>query len=158
MLRQLRDSRCGRFPGSLGSVARDRAGEAVAEGRRRKAGLRTLTGEPKSRVPSAHGRTGRPRSQASVLGLRELTDGLREVEASCVSAVGPRRSPSSTRHASSPRVSELISSSIRTRTTGKFGLWVAYDQYDGGAPAAGVVTDIGRVDGREVLWSRTTRR
>ena len=28
---------------------------------------------------------------------------------------------------------------------------VAYDQYDGGAPAAGVVTVVGRVEGREVV-------
>ncbi|HEX6836026.1 MAG TPA: carboxyl transferase domain-containing protein, partial [Polyangia bacterium] len=30
------------------------------------------------------------------------------------------------------------------------GLLVAYDQYDGQAPAAGVVTGVGIVDGREV--------
>ncbi|HSQ24639.1 MAG TPA: carboxyl transferase domain-containing protein, partial [Pyrinomonadaceae bacterium] len=33
----------------------------------------------------------------------------------------------------------------------EIGLLVAYDQYDGGAPAAGVVTTIGRVQGREVV-------
>jgi 3-methylcrotonyl-CoA carboxylase beta subunit len=33
----------------------------------------------------------------------------------------------------------------------EIGLLVAYDQYDGGAPAAGVVTTIGRVSGREVV-------
>ena len=33
----------------------------------------------------------------------------------------------------------------------EIGLLVAYDQYDGGAPAAGVVTSIGRVEGREVV-------
>lgn len=33
----------------------------------------------------------------------------------------------------------------------EIGLLVAYDQYDGGAPAAGVVTTIGRVEGREVV-------
>jgi 3-methylcrotonyl-CoA carboxylase beta subunit len=33
----------------------------------------------------------------------------------------------------------------------EIGLLVAYDQYDGGAPAAGVVTTIGRVNGREVV-------
>ena len=31
------------------------------------------------------------------------------------------------------------------------GLLVAYDQYDGGAPGAGVVTVVGRVEGREVV-------
>ncbi|MET0626624.1 MAG: carboxyl transferase domain-containing protein [Pyrinomonadaceae bacterium] len=31
------------------------------------------------------------------------------------------------------------------------GLLVAYDQYDGGAPSAGVVTTVGRVGGREVV-------
>ncbi len=33
----------------------------------------------------------------------------------------------------------------------EIGLLVAYDQYEGGAPAAGVVTTIGRVEGREVV-------
>src|SRR5260370_9661626 len=33
----------------------------------------------------------------------------------------------------------------------EIGLLVAYDQYDGAAPAAGVVTTIGRVGGREVV-------
>ena len=33
----------------------------------------------------------------------------------------------------------------------EIGLLVAYDQYDGGAPAAGVVTTVGRVEGREVV-------
>ncbi len=33
----------------------------------------------------------------------------------------------------------------------EIGLLVAYDQYDGGAPAAGVVTVLGKVEGREVL-------
>jgi acetyl-CoA carboxylase carboxyltransferase component len=33
----------------------------------------------------------------------------------------------------------------------EIGLLVAYDQYDGGAPGAGVVTTIGRVGGREVV-------
>src|SRR5918994_880553 len=33
----------------------------------------------------------------------------------------------------------------------EIGLLVAYDQYEGGAPAAGVVTAVGRVGGREVV-------
>lgn len=33
----------------------------------------------------------------------------------------------------------------------EIGLLVAYDQYDGGAPAAGVITVVGRVGGREVV-------
>jgi acetyl-CoA carboxylase carboxyltransferase component len=33
----------------------------------------------------------------------------------------------------------------------EIGLLVAYDQYEGGAPAAGVVTTVGRVGGREVV-------
>jgi acetyl-CoA carboxylase carboxyltransferase component len=33
----------------------------------------------------------------------------------------------------------------------EIGLLVAYDQYEGGAPAAGVVTMVGRVEGREVV-------
>src|SRR5215213_1551043 len=33
----------------------------------------------------------------------------------------------------------------------EIGLLVAYDQYDGGAPAAGVVTTVGRVGGREAV-------
>ena len=35
--------------------------------------------------------------------------------------------------------------------TQEIGLLVAYDQYDGNAPAAGVVTTVGRVEGREVV-------
>jgi len=33
----------------------------------------------------------------------------------------------------------------------EIGLLVAYDQYDGNAPGAGVVTVVGRVEGREVV-------
>jgi len=33
----------------------------------------------------------------------------------------------------------------------EIGLLVAYDQYDGGAPGAGVVTVVGRIEGREVV-------
>ena len=33
----------------------------------------------------------------------------------------------------------------------EIGLLVAYDRYDGQAPAAGVITGIGRVEGREVV-------
>lgn len=33
----------------------------------------------------------------------------------------------------------------------ELGLLVAYDQYDGGAPGVGVVTTVGRVEGREVV-------
>lgn len=36
-------------------------------------------------------------------------------------------------------------------TSVEIGLLVAHDRYDGGAPAAGVVTVVGRVEGREVV-------
>ena len=36
----------------------------------------------------------------------------------------------------------------------EIGLLVAYDQYDGGAPGAGVVTVVGRIANREVRGSR----
>jgi acetyl-CoA carboxylase carboxyltransferase component len=36
----------------------------------------------------------------------------------------------------------------------EIGLLVAYDQYEGGAPAAGVITVCGRIHGREVVVER----
>jgi acetyl-CoA carboxylase carboxyltransferase component len=51
-------------------------------------------------------------------------------------------------------VSELLDAGGRSS---ELGLLVAHDRYDGQAPAAGVVTGIGRVEGRPVVVGRQRR-
>ena len=83
--------------------------------------------------------------------LRVLADEVRELEARLRLGGGADRIAK--QHAQGKlvareRVERLCDPGTRFIET---GLLVAYDQYDGQAPAAGVVTGVGIVDGREVV-------
>jgi acetyl-CoA carboxylase carboxyltransferase component len=83
--------------------------------------------------------------------LRELTDGLREVEEKLRIGGGPdkiAKQHKAHKLTARERIDLLLDKDTYRQ---EIGLLVAYDQYDGGAPAAGVVTTIGRVNGREVV-------
>jgi acetyl-CoA carboxylase carboxyltransferase component len=83
--------------------------------------------------------------------LRELTDGLREVEDRLRIGGGPEKiakQHKARKLTARERIDLLLDKDTYKQ---EVGLLVAYDQYEGGAPAAGVVTTIGRVNGREVV-------
>lgn len=83
--------------------------------------------------------------------LRELTDQLLELESRLRSGGGPEkidRQHQQGKLTARERIELLLDKGSYSQ---EVGLLVAYDQYDGGAPAAGVVTVVGRVEGREVV-------
>jgi acetyl-CoA carboxylase carboxyltransferase component len=80
-----------------------------------------------------------------------LTDGLREIEEKLRIGGGPdkiAKQHKARKLTARERIDLLLDKDTYKQ---EIGLLVAYDQYDGGAPAAGVVTTIGRVNGREVV-------
>src|SRR6187431_3406456 len=83
--------------------------------------------------------------------LRELTDQLLLLETRLRSGGGPDkidRQHQQGKLTARERIELLLDTDSYSQ---EIGLLVAYDQYDGGAPAAGVVTGVGRVHGREVV-------
>jgi 3-methylcrotonyl-CoA carboxylase beta subunit len=83
--------------------------------------------------------------------LRALTAQLRELEARLRAGGGPERIKKQHvqgKLTARERVELLLDSGTYSQ---EIGLLVAYDQYDGAAPAAGVVTTVGLVGGREVV-------
>jgi 3-methylcrotonyl-CoA carboxylase beta subunit len=83
--------------------------------------------------------------------LRDLTDELLELEKKLRLAGGPdkiERQHGQGKLTARERIDLLLDKNFHTQ---EIGLLVAYDQYDGGAPAAGVVTVVGRVEQREVV-------
>ncbi len=83
--------------------------------------------------------------------LRQLSDEIRSLDARIESGGGPdkiERQHAQGKLTARERVEALTDPSSRFL---EIGLLVAYDQYDGQAPAAGVVTGIGLVHGREVV-------
>ena len=91
------------------------------------------------RVDRSHGR------------LAELTAELEELRAVLLEGGGPeriQRQHDQGKLSARERVSFLLDDGSPWV---EIGLLVAYDQYDGGAPAAGVVTGVGVVEGREVV-------
>ena len=83
--------------------------------------------------------------------LRELTDQLLQLETRLRSGGGPDkidRQHQQGKLTARERIDLLLDKESYSQ---EIGLLVAYDQYDGGAPAAGVVTVVGRVEGREVV-------
>ncbi len=99
---------------------------------------------PSSNVPLSKSRQQRTR-------LRELTNELHELEARLRLAGGVEKiekQHKAHKLTARERIDLLLDKdSFRQEV----GLLVAYDQYDDAAPAAGVVTTIGRVGGREVV-------
>ena len=83
--------------------------------------------------------------------LRELTAGLRSLEERLRAGGGAdkvRKQHEQGKLTARERVALLLDEGSYAQ---EVGLLVAYDQYDGGAPGAGVVTTVGRVGGREVV-------
>ena len=83
--------------------------------------------------------------------LRELTQELRALEERLRAGGGPdkiKKQHEQGKLTARERVELLLDAGSYAQ---EIGLLVAYDQYDGGAPAAGVVTTVGRVGGREVV-------
>ena len=83
--------------------------------------------------------------------LRELSAEVRELENKLRQGGGPERIAKLHKQgklSARERVENLCDAGTRFL---EIGLLVAYDQYDGQAPAAGVVTGIGIVHGREVV-------
>src|SRR5678816_3174095 len=83
--------------------------------------------------------------------LRELTDQLLQLETRLRTGGGPDkidRQHQQGKLTARERLELLLDKDSYSQ---EIGLLVAYDQYEGGAPAAGVVTVVGRVEGREVV-------
>src|SRR5687768_4212249 len=83
--------------------------------------------------------------------LRELTNELQQLEARLRLGDGPDkidRQHQQGKLTARERIDLLLDKDSYAQ---EIGLLVSYDQYDGGAPAAGVVTVVGRVEGREVV-------
>jgi len=92
-----------------------------------------------------------PATKQSSKRLRELTAELQELEARLRLGGGPDkidRQHSQGKLTARERIDLLLDKDSYVQ---EIGLLVAYDQYDGGAPAAGVVTVVGRVKHREVV-------
>jgi 3-methylcrotonyl-CoA carboxylase beta subunit len=83
--------------------------------------------------------------------LEELVAQLRALESSLRAGGGPdkiARQHEQGKLTARERIDRLLDPDARFE---EIGLLIAYDQYDGGAPAAGVVTGYGKVAGREVV-------
>jgi 3-methylcrotonyl-CoA carboxylase beta subunit len=83
--------------------------------------------------------------------LRELTDELSLLESRIRLGGGPDkidRQHEQGKLTARERIDLLLDDDSYAQ---EIGLLVAYDQYDGGAPGAGVVTMVGEVEGREVV-------
>ena len=83
--------------------------------------------------------------------LRELTDQLQQLERQLRLGGGPDkidRQHEQGKLTARERIEKLLDKDAYVQ---EIGLLVAYDQYQGKAPAAGVVTVVGRVEGREVV-------
>jgi 3-methylcrotonyl-CoA carboxylase beta subunit len=92
-----------------------------------------------------------PAAKQSSKRLRELTAELQELEAKLRLGGGPdkiERQHSQGKLTAHERIDLLVDKGSYTQ---EVGLLIAYDQYDGGAPGAGVVTVVGRVEHREVV-------
>src|ERR1700682_6357272 len=91
----------------------------------------------------------RPAASESPQRLRELTAELKRLEAKLRLGGGSEkieRQHQQGKLTARERVAVLLDKGSHSQ---EIGLLVAYDQYDGGAPSAGVVTVVGRVGGRE---------
>jgi acetyl-CoA carboxylase carboxyltransferase component len=83
--------------------------------------------------------------------LRQLTEELKTLETQLRLGGGPDkidRQHKQGKLTARERIDLLLDKNSFAQ---EIGLLVAYDQYDGGAPGAGVVTVLGRVEGREVV-------
>src|SRR5438093_2386407 len=93
----------------------------------------------------------RPANNESPKRLRELTADLKRLEARLRLGGGAEkieRQHKQGKLTARERIDLLLDKNSYAQ---EIGLLVAYDQYEGGAPAAGVVTAVGRVGAREVV-------
>src|SRR5882757_7503723 len=93
----------------------------------------------------------RPASIEAPQRLRELTADLKQLETKLRLGGGPdkiARQHQQGKLCARERLELLLDPDSYSQ---EIGLLVAYDEYDGGAPSAGVVTVVGRVGGREVV-------
>jgi acetyl-CoA carboxylase carboxyltransferase component len=89
--------------------------------------------------------------------LRELTDQLQTLEAKLRLGGGLDkidRQHQQGKLTARERIELLLDKDAYAQ---EIGLLVAYDQYDGGAPGAGVVTVVGKVEGRRSCARRRSR-
>jgi len=92
-----------------------------------------------------------PPSSVKSKRLRELTDDLQQLETRLRRGGGAEkieRQHQQGKLTARERINLLLEKDSYSQ---EIGLLVAYDQYDGAAPGAGVVTVVGRVEGREVV-------
>lgn len=83
--------------------------------------------------------------------LRRLTEDLQRLESKLKRGGGPDkigRQHEQGKLTARERISLLLDRDVYVQ---EIGLLVAYDQYNGAAPGAGVVTVLGKIDGREVV-------
>jgi acetyl-CoA carboxylase carboxyltransferase component len=93
----------------------------------------------------------RPSAPKKASRMREAVEELRRLEAKLRRGGGPdkiERQHTQGKLTARERIELLLD---RDAYAQEIGLLVAYDEYKGGAPAAGVVTLTGRVEGREVV-------
>ncbi len=83
--------------------------------------------------------------------LRELTEELRELEARLRLGGGPDKIEKQHQQGKLTARERTALLMDKDSYAQEIGLLVAYDQYEGAAPGAGVVTTVGRVEGREVV-------
>ncbi|MEP6707583.1 MAG: acyl-CoA carboxylase subunit beta [Pyrinomonadaceae bacterium] len=93
----------------------------------------------------------RPASKPSSKRLRHLVAELQELEAKLRQGGGPEKTERQHKQGKLTARERIGLLFDKAEYAQELGLLVAYDQYDGGAPAAGVVTTTGRVNGREVV-------
>jgi len=104
--------------------------------------------EPRRAQPPADPRAAAPGKRTR---MRELVEELRRLEAKLRRGGGPEkveRQHQQGKLTARERIELLLDRGSHAQ---EIGLLVAYDQYKGGAPSAGVVTTVGRVGGREVV-------
>jgi acetyl-CoA carboxylase carboxyltransferase component len=90
-------------------------------------------------------------SDARASRLSNLVTDLQRLEAKLRRGGGPdkiERQHSQGKLTARERIELLLDKDSFTQ---EIGLLVAYDQYNGAAPAAGIITTLGRIDGREVV-------
>jgi 3-methylcrotonyl-CoA carboxylase beta subunit len=112
---------------------------------------RSEVGEQKSEVRGKKPEVSSSKNDATRSRLRELTDELRTLEARLRLGGGPdkiAKQHKAHKLTARERIDLLLDKNSYKQ---EIGLLVAYDEYKGGAPGAGVVTTIGRVNAREVV-------
>jgi acetyl-CoA carboxylase carboxyltransferase component len=127
----------------LSKVAKPDA-EAAGSGTQKAEGGRP---EAESSIPEPHD----SKIQSKPSRLRELTEELRKLDARLRLGGGPdkiEKQHKAHKLTARERIDLLLDEDSYRQ---EIGLLVAYDEYKGGAPGAGVVTTIGRVAGREVV-------